>query len=166
VSAELTHHEVGLEGLDALTGLEALCVFVGEDERPLVGTAGFVDWRLCGRLSRLLQEGFFTGSPEDTLLVPTQGALAIPRLFAIGLGRREGLSRERLEKALGLAGRTLKKAGIRTVALELPALEGLGEAGGVELLRQAFLPVFAGSRVAVFAGRAPSRASEGRTAAR
>ena len=166
MSAELTHHEAGLESLDTLGGLEAVCVFVGEDERPLQGTAGFVDWRLCGRLSRLLQQGFFTGAPDDTLLVPTQGALPIPRLFAIGLGRRQGLTRERLEQALGLAARTLKKAGLRTVALELPRVEGMGEEAQRELLRQAFLPAFAGSRVAVLGGRAPARAAEGRTAAR
>jgi hypothetical protein len=31
------------------------------DERPLRGAAGLCDWRLCGRLSRLLQSSSVAG---------------------------------------------------------------------------------------------------------
>ena len=52
----------GLDSLDALTGIEAVCCFVVEDERPLSGAPGFLDWRLCGSLSRILHEGRFVGA--------------------------------------------------------------------------------------------------------
>ncbi len=54
--------EAGLDALDALKGFEALCCFVTEDERPLSGAAGFVDWRLCGELALLGRK--VTESPD------------------------------------------------------------------------------------------------------
>ena len=108
---ELTTHPVGLDTLDALEGLEALCVFIAENERPLVGAAGYVDWRMCGRLSRLLQENFFTGVAGDSLLVATGGAIGIPRVFALGMGRTGPLPRERVDGLLASAAEVLRKAG-------------------------------------------------------
>ena len=69
--------------------MDALCLFVGEDDRPLPGSAGYVDWRLCGALSRVLQSGFFVGARGDSLLLPTDGRFPVPRIFVIGLGRRK-----------------------------------------------------------------------------
>src|SRR5205814_6042297 len=120
VSAQVTTHEVGFEPLDSLPGLDSLCVFVGEDERPLRGAAGFLDWRLGGALSRVLVSGFFVGAPSDTLLLPTAGRIAIPRVFAIGVGRSAALTEEGLCAALRIAAQVLDKARAQAVALELP----------------------------------------------
>jgi leucyl aminopeptidase len=154
VSARLSAHEVGLESLDALADVEALCVFLGEDERPLPGSAGFVDWRMCGRLSRLLKEGFFTGAREDCLLLPTEGAIAIPRLFAIGVGQSARLTPQALREVAAFAGRVLKRARVESVALELPAAEQLGEEVRAGALMSDFLPAFGGKRVAVLGPKA------------
>ena len=75
----------------ALGGVDALCLFVAEDDRPLPSTAGYVDWRLCGALSRVLKAGFFTGAKDDWLLLPSDGKLAVPRIFVVGLGARKRL---------------------------------------------------------------------------
>ena len=74
----------GLDALDALTGVEALCCFVTEDERPLGGASGFLDWRLCGELSKILASGYFVGAPGDKLLLPSEDEP--PRRFG-GFGR-------------------------------------------------------------------------------
>ncbi|MCI0569590.1 MAG: peptidase M17 [Myxococcaceae bacterium] len=149
MSARVTAHPVGFDTLDGVEGLDALCVFVGEDERPLPGSAGFVDWRLSGRLSRLLKEGFFTGARGDSLLVPTEGAIGAPRMFAIGLGRAAELTEAELRRALAHAAEVLSRAGVEAVALDLPGEGILTDEARVAALQHSFLPAFHGHRVAV-----------------
>lgn len=140
----------GLAAVDALDGIDAICCFIAEDERPLPGAAGFVDWRLCGALSRILKDGFFQGVPGEKLLVPTWGQVPAPKLFAVGLGRASSVTALGLEHALAQAAEMLSKAQVSSVALAFPTLPK--EVDGVrdELLGRAFLPRFAG-RVVVFA---------------
>jgi hypothetical protein len=159
----ITTHEVGTESLDALSWIDALCVFVGEDERPLRGTAGYADWRLCGKLSRVLLEGFFRGERAESLLLPSDGRLAIPRIFAFGLGRSEEVSPQRLSEVLEHAGRTLTRAGIRSVATELPGLGllppplSLSDEERVQLWIKAFAASFGGTAVAALTDRSVAK---------
>ena len=146
---ECSHHPLRLEVLDDLPPLEALVVFIAENERPLVGAAGFLDWRMSGRLSRLLKSAFFTGAAEDQLLVTTEGALPIPRVFAVGMGRTGILQRERVDALLERAAEILNRAGIREVALELPPGAALEPEVRRSALEQGFLKTFKGQRVAV-----------------
>ena len=88
-----------LEALDAMTGIEALCCFVVEDERPLSGATGYLDWRLCGGLSKILGSGFFVGAPGDKLLVPTDSRVPARKVFAVGLGRSNAVTALGLEHA-------------------------------------------------------------------
>ncbi len=139
----------GLDALDALAGIEALCCFVTEDERPLSGAAGFLDWRLCGELSRVLQSGFFVGAPGDKLLVPTDSRVPARRVFAVGLGRSQSVTALGLEHALTGAAAMLSKAQASSVALAFPALPKAVAAQRDELVERAFAPHFQGA-VAVF----------------
>ncbi|MFL5345191.1 MAG: M17 family peptidase N-terminal domain-containing protein [Hyalangium sp.] len=150
----LTTYDIGLEGLDALAGVDALCLFVAEDDRPLPGTAGYVDWRLSGALSRVLKQGFFTGVKDDWLLLPSDGRIPIPRIFAVGLGARKNLDAGSLGKALASAAQVLDKAKVESVALELPSGGRLDEAAQAEALQKHFLPAFKGKRVTVLADKA------------
>lgn len=85
----------------------AAVTFFRED-RPLRGDAGRADWRLCGRLSRLLMEGHL--DDEGALLLTTEGHLRAPLLLGLGLGPAgvhgfEGArraSRELVERVLRL----------------------------------------------------------------
>ncbi len=90
----------GLDALDGLSGIEALCCFVVEDERPLSGATGYLDWRLCGGLSKILGSGFFVGAPGDKLLVPTDARIPAKRVFAMGLGKLNAVTALGLEHAL------------------------------------------------------------------
>jgi hypothetical protein len=155
-------HELGLEGLDALQGVDALCLFVGEDDRPLPATAGYVDWRLCGSLSRILQSGFFVGARDDSLLLPTDGRFPVPRVFIIGLGRRKGLDASSLGEVLANAARVMAKAKVEGVALEIPGVGQLDEATRASALNDKFLPAFKGQRVAVLADKDLARRLPGR----
>ena len=141
--------EAGLDSLDALKGIESLCCFVAEDERPLSGAAGFVDWRLCGELSRILKSGFFVGAPGDKLLLPTNAQLSAAKIFAVGLGKSGAVTALGLEHALTGAASMLTKAGVGSVALAFPSLPKALAAQRDELVERSFAPHFQGA-VAVF----------------
>jgi hypothetical protein len=147
-----TVHEPSLEALDGLAGCDALCLFVAEDDRPLSGAAGFVDWRLGGGLSRVLEQGFFVGAVDDRLLLPTSGTLPMSRIFAIGIGLEAALDAARLGKLLEGTAAMLKKAGVGSVALALPR-GVLADEARVEALKRHFLPGFGAGTVTVLAER-------------
>ncbi len=140
----------GLDAIDALSGIEAVCCFVTEDERPLSGAAGFVDWRLCGALSKILQSGFFEGTPGEKLLLPSEGKIPASRIFVVGLGRTAGVTALGLEHGLTQAAAMLTKAQIESVALAFPLLPEALSKAREELVERAFAPLFSGA-VAVFA---------------
>lgn len=146
--------EPNLEALDGLFGYEAHCCFVLEDERPLAGATGFLDWRMCGALSRVLQQGFFKGTPGERLLVPTDGRVQAGKIFAVGLGRASSVTALGLEHALSAAATMLERAQVQSVALSFPALPPAVGSLVPELVARAFVPAFDG-RVAIFPAPAP-----------
>lgn len=149
----LSTHDIGLESIDCLMDIDTLVLFVGQDERPLRGTAGFVDWRLNGALSRILLQGFFTGALGEKLLVPTGQRVPMGRIFAVGLGPLATLGAVRLAEVLESAARMLSAAKVEQAALELPGAGALDDATRAQILRRHFTSLFKGSRLAVFAER-------------
>lgn len=139
----------GLDALDALTGIEAICCFVMEDERPLSGAPGYLDWRLCGGLSKILSSGFFVGAPGDKLLLPTEARVPAKKVFAVGLGKAGAVTALGVEHALAQAAAMLSKAGVDSVALAFPSLPRAVAQARDELVDRAFAPHFSGA-VAVF----------------
>ena len=152
----VTTHDIGFEALDSVEGVDSLCLFVSADERPLPGVAGYVDWRLCGGLSRVLRNGFFQGALGDQLLLPSSHRIAPQRIFAVGVGPAAALSLPLLQQSMRAAALMLTKAGVQGVALELPGAGVVPDPERAEALEKAFLPDFKG-RVAVLAEK-PLRA--------
>jgi len=159
----LSAHEIGFESLDGLSEMDSLCVFVAEDERPLRGVAGYLDWRLCGQLSRVLQGKFFTGEPGDCLLLPSDGRVAMPRVFVMGLGPGKRLSEAALHSALEEAARTLSKAKVEAVALEVPGAGKLDEQTRAEAVTNSFIPKFKGKSISLLSEKTLSRRISGVT---
>lgn len=133
-----------LEALDELFGFDAICAFLTEEERPFGGALGYLDWRLCGALSRVVKSGFFSAAPSERLLLPTDGRVAPGRVFVVGLGRRGALTPAGLEHELAQAAAMLTRAGVESVALAFPALPPALEPLTDELLARAFAPGFTG----------------------
>jgi len=77
---ELTNARLHLAG----AGLLVIPLF--EDRIPLRGTAGRVDWLLCGRLSRALIQGGLKGSRSERLVLMGCAKLKAEMLMAYGLG--------------------------------------------------------------------------------
>ena len=92
-------------------------------ERPLRGSAGRVDWRLCGRLSELIASGRLEGGWGEAVLVPTCGGLRAPLLIALGLGPRDGFDARRWEATARDSLERCLKLGASAVSLPLCVAE-------------------------------------------
>ena len=120
--AEAPLHIPGdLDGIDNLDA-ESLGLFCFADQRPLSGVAGFVDWRLCGAISRLLLGGLFSGQRDETLMLPVTGTLSVRRVFLFGLGQAGKTNRTGLTGSCGLAIEVMRRAGVEQIFLGQPAL--------------------------------------------
>ncbi len=94
-----------------------------EDERPLKGTCGLIDWRLNGMLSRLLQEGRMTGEWQETTLIPSRGRLTPPFILLLGLGKVRDYSTLRLRALFPRLFETLRNLRSSTICLSFPTNE-------------------------------------------
>ncbi|MBP9206810.1 MAG: peptidase M17 [Kofleriaceae bacterium] len=103
---------------EAGQGTLVLTSFV--DERPLRGAAGLADWRLCGRLSRLLRGDKVSGQRGETLMLPPGRRLPFTRLVWFGLGQSAGYGEDRLRTDLTWIAEVLDLAQLGPIALQPP----------------------------------------------
>lgn len=106
--------EVERRSFDRAEG-DVLIAGIFSDERPARGTAGRIDWRLCGPVSRCLVGGRLEGKTGEVVLLSTSGRLCVPRVLLLGLGDRSRFAaadvktstREAVGRALELGARQL-----------------------------------------------------------
>jgi hypothetical protein len=89
------------------------------DERPLRGAAGLADWRLCGRLSRMLLAGRVDGGFGEATLLPANG-LPFRTLVLYGLGDTERFTELRYLEAAKAIRDLARHLGVNRYALPLP----------------------------------------------
>ena len=86
-----------------LSGMILLCF---ENERPLKGMLGYLDWRFNGHFSRLLKEQTITGKKGETVFVPLLWNDQTYQFLIVGAGplqdhgHRPGFSKPLLDSAL------------------------------------------------------------------
>lgn len=105
-------------------GTLVVCAF--DEERPLKGLAGRVDWRLCGRLSDLIFAGNLEASFGSTLLCPVDGRLPFERLLFVGLGSTSKYTTERYSEACHIIAWKLARMLETDFAVTLPGHLGRG----------------------------------------
>ncbi len=110
--------EASLESIDELQ-VDTIALGMTTDVRPLIGAAGYIDWRLCGHLSRLMQRGVVTGERMEKVLFPTLGRLPAARLLLFGWGPRDGLLNGAAEH-LRWTAEVLLQVDAKKVAVALP----------------------------------------------
>jgi hypothetical protein len=81
---------------------EVLAAGIFEDDRPLRGPAGEIDWIHNGLLSRLILDGKITGRRGEAILLATQKKIPASKVLIIGLGDRGGFDLAALGSALGV----------------------------------------------------------------
>jgi len=131
-----------LPRIDGLRAEVAVLPFF-TDERPLRGAAGLCDWRLCGRLSRVLQRGRVTGALGEVTLVPGRPRLPFDKLLLVGCGVGADFDAEAHAAVVARIARTLEGLRLRSFALSLPG-RGAGRLGPGEAVRW-FLQALEGS---------------------
>jgi hypothetical protein len=125
-----------LEELDA----DVVVLFHLEDEPAPRGRLGWVDWILCGAVSRLRARGKFAGERGANVLLSPNGKLCARMILVIGLGLQADLSMVALYRLSYLAAQTTLDLGCTQVALEPPFRAFPREAP--TRIRQAFLEGF------------------------
>ena len=99
---------------------EALCLPFFVDERPMRGPSGLVDFRLCGRVSRLIASGRMQGEVGEAVLMPVRPRMFAERLIWLGGGRFADLDEARFRSLVHSALTRLSDLRIRAAALSLP----------------------------------------------
>lgn len=112
---------------------DALVVTLFSDERPLRGAAGLADWRLCGRLSRLVRSGRFTGARGESLLLPpARRRLPFERVVMFGLGASDEFEETHYRFEVRRMREVLERAQLRRYFVQLP-----GRSTGIVAARRA-----------------------------
>ncbi len=108
-----------LAALDELD-VEVLVASVFSDVRPAQGVAALCDWRLGGRLSRLMREGFLTGNRGEVVMVPGKPKLAFDKVLLFGVGPKSELDVAVFTELVRAVLRALVDLRVRTAVVELP----------------------------------------------
>ena len=99
---------------------EVLAATTLEDERPAHGVAGLIDWRLSGRVSCLMNEGFVTGKLGEVLLLPGKPHMPFDKLLLFGAGSRADFGERIYRDVLQRIFFTLEGLRARSAVVELP----------------------------------------------
>ncbi len=103
-----------------LSGTEVLVAALAEGERPPHGVAGLVDYRLSGRVSRLIESGFARGTRGEVLLVPGKPKLPFDKVILLGIGPQAAFSEQAFREAIERILATLEGLRARSAVVELP----------------------------------------------
>lgn len=109
-----------LRRLDSIKS-DALCLCLFQEDWPLRGMPGLVDWRVCGHLSRQREAGWITCDEGEMVLMPLAPRLHCEKLLIIGMGSsRTELTDERLTAGLDRMFRSLARMRAHATVLHLP----------------------------------------------
>jgi hypothetical protein len=101
-----------------------------QDERPLRGAAGWVDWRLNGKLSRFCIEGKLTGEWIETTLIPSEGRVSPRMILLLGLGKVKEYGYLRIRELSSFLWTVLQKMRVPSTCVCLPCGEAYNVNGG------------------------------------
>lgn len=100
---------------------DALALCLHEEDWPLRGAPGLVDWRVCGHLSRMREAGWITCRAGELVLMPLGRKLPFERLLLVGMGSaQEGVSEEAAASGLHMLFSALEKMRVHATVLHLP----------------------------------------------
>lgn len=103
-----------------LQDCDILIVGFFEDERPLRGSSGWVDWRLNGKLSGFLIQNRLTGDWKEMTLIPSYGRVPPKMILTIGLGKVREYSYIRLRELFPYLVDTLRRLQTSNICFSLP----------------------------------------------
>ena len=99
---------------------DALVLSFFVDERPLRGAAGLADWRLGGRLSRMIQRERLSGRRGETMMLPPGRRLGFGRIILFGLGDAKNFGEDVFRQHVRWIRDVAARAGASHYALQPP----------------------------------------------
>ena len=96
----------------------ACCLF--EDERPVRGIAGLIDWRMAAKLSRYMAAGVLTGKQGEKVLIPGKPRVPFEKLLVFGLGSKARFDEAVFLDTVCLILDTLSALRVRILVMERP----------------------------------------------
>lgn len=104
--------------LELATSDTMLVVPVYSSERPLKNSAGLLDWRLYGFISRMIRNGRLNGQSGEHVLIPFHHHLGSRHVLCVGMGPRNYLTDERVATEVGsTASKKIKQLGFKKVKI-------------------------------------------------
>jgi leucyl aminopeptidase len=125
---KLTVQKTGLRQLKA----DAVALFVPRDKAQARSHLAVVRKLLGSRIDRIVALEQFEGKEGKLLMVHTEGKLAAPRLYLVGLGEPAKLSRESYRRAAAAAARQAMAAKAKKLAIYLPGADEHAATAAVE----------------------------------
>ena len=118
------------------TKRDCLVLPVFKDDRPLRGAAGLADWRLCGKLSRLVKSNRASAEAGESMLLPPGRRLRFSKILWFGLGDAKGYSDERFKNDIAWIIEVVRNAGVTDWAVQPPGRASglIGARRAVELM--------------------------------
>lgn len=118
------------------TKRDCLVLPVFKDDRPLRGAAGLADWRLCGKLSRLVKSNRASAEAGESMLLPPGRRLKFAKILWFGLGDAKGYSDERFKRDIAWIIEVVRNAGVTDWAVQAPGRASglIGARRAVELM--------------------------------
>ncbi len=98
-----------------------------ENERPLRGMAGLIDWKLGGVVSECLRQGKLTGKAGECAYIPIQKANRVYHLLLVGGGTLTRFAKRGLipDESFAALRKNLKTLGLPDLAVSRADLGGL-----------------------------------------
>jgi len=115
----ITYLPVDLHRWDLGPVGDVLAVPVWTDIRPLRGATGLLDWRLCGKLSKMIREGRVAGAPGEKLLLMSS-RIPWKRVLVVGVGDSQAFTGVEFRNAVDCILKALQGIGVSSLAIALP----------------------------------------------
>lgn len=90
-----------------------------EEDVPLQGNLGVVDWRINGRLSHLLKNQRFSGKAREMVLMPAERRFRSDKLIVMGLGPQAGFHEDHVSQVIDYILETSKNMQAAQICLSL-----------------------------------------------
>ena len=144
---------------DSLPG-ESVVALYFVDQRPLVGPAALLDWRLDGQLTRMLLDDQVRGRAGEHVVMQNNGKLNAEWVMFVGGGNWRGLCRETHAALVRHMLRVARQAGIRKISLAFMLHEEIDSDILLEQINDALASEGAGIDTCSFSCEAVVSASE------
>lgn len=123
-----------LQKLDSIKS-DALTLCLLQEDWPLRGTPGLVDWRVSGHLSRLRESGWITCDRGEIVLMPLGRRLHCDKLLLVGMGSTRDFDEAGFVASLHELFTALGKLRAHATVMHVPSRpELLGPERSMELL--------------------------------